>query len=632
LLNRDEARKIYEEIVRRQKDPSLLEFVERDMFKASVYPVPAQGNRLVSLSYDSVLEATGDSYKYVYPLPAASAQAPSVVNVRIKSSRPIKNIYSPSHPISVHRDGELSASVGFEVSGSAPRSDFSLFYSVSEDSIGMNLLTHKDTADGGFFMLMASPRVDFPEDDIAPSDIAFVIDRTGSMRGEKIEQAREALKFCLRGLRPSDRFNVILFNERAEPLFDSLQTAEPSRVDRALSVADSIMALGGTNIDAALESAFSLKFDPDRPAYVIFLTDGLPTVGVTDVASILRNAASRAPKNIRLFVFGVGFDVNTLLLDKLAAENRGAAEYVRPEEDIEVKVSALYRMISAPALTDVRLDFGKMNVSDVLPAALPDIFLGSHLMVAGRFTGVPGPVRLTGMASGVKKEFLLNAPSTVGNNPFIPQLWAARRIGSLIEEIRRGGGDKRELITEVVFLSKKYGIITEYTSYLVEEPSIRLSSEPSGGYREMMLAESKTTEAADAVSGAWGVNQSITASNLARAAAPVPAAEQGFRDKNDNVVNITNVRSVNGRAFYLDAGTWNDSRYNNNFSDIAHIKPYSEAQFAILKEIPELSQYFALGENVTIVIGDMALRVAPDGGETISDKQLQAIIARRDKL
>ncbi len=632
LLNRDEARKIYQDIVRRQKDPALLEFAERDMFKASVYPVPPRGQRIVSLSYDSVIDANGDSYRYVYPLPASSSQSPSSVRVKINSSKPIKNIYSPSHPISIHRDGELSAEVGFEVSSASPRSDFSLFYSVSEDDIGMTLLTHRDASDGGFFMLMASPRVDFPADDITPSDIMFVIDRTGSMRGEKMDQAREALKFCLRGLRPSDRFNVILFNERAEPLFDGLQKAESSRVDHALNVADSIMALGGTDIDSALKSAFSMKYDPDRPAYVIFLTDGLPTVGATDIATILRNAAARAPKNIRLFVFGVGFDVNTLLLDKLAAENRGTAEYVRPEEDIEVKVSALYRMISAPALTDIRLDFGSMNASDVLPAALPDIFLGSHLLVTGRFTGDPGPVRLTGMAAGAKKEFVLRQPEKIGNNPFIAQIWAARRIGLLIEEIRRGGGDyKRELVTEVAYLSKKYGIITEYTSYLVEEPNMRLSAAPAARFREQMLTETRTQEAADAVSGAWGVNQSKNAGELARSAAPV-SAKQTYRDRNDNIVNITNVRSVQGRAFYLDAGTWNDSRYTENIRNIANIKPYSEAQFAIIREIPELREYFAIGENMNIVLGDTALRVSPDGYETITADQLKALLARRDML
>jgi Ca-activated chloride channel family protein len=473
--------------------------------------------------------------------------------------------------------------------------------------------------------------VDTGKDNYIPKDIVFVFDRTGSMSGEKIEQARNALKFCLRSLNPKDRFNVIPFNEEPDPMFDSMENATNENVESAVEKVNDIESLGGTNIDEALKTAFKMKSGSDRPVYVLFLTDGQPTVGITDTETILKNAGGRAPDSVRMFVFGVGYDVNTHLLDKLSSQNRGASEYVKPGEDIEVKVSDLFRMISSPVLTNVAVDYGSMDAYDRVPSQLPDLFKGTQLIIAGRFRNTGrSAIRLTGTADGKKREFKLNLDiPDYDDNTFIPSLWASRRIGVLQDEIRLHG-ENRELIGEIVRLSKRYGIITEYTSFLVEEREARIAS---GGKTDAYVADNvkrKLSSASAETSGSWAVNQSVNNMNLA-GAAQAPASIQTYFDKGGNTVEIKNVQNVNGLAFFNDKNVWTDSRYNKDIK-IVKIKPFSEAHLALIKTIPELASIFSQGEQVLIVIGKTAVQTDPHGVEKLTEEQLKGFEKNRAKL
>lgn len=507
ILTKDEARGIYEGIVRRRRDPALLEYVGRNLVRVSVFPIPAQGERVIRLRYSEVLKPEGGLHKYAYALSTSRFGSRPVgttaVSIKLTTNTPLKNIYSPSHDLSIRRTDERHATASWEGVNDASDRDLTLYYSTSGDDVGLSLLTYKPYERDGYFMLLASPRVTIPKSRILPKQVVFVLDRTGSMSGDKIKQARNALLYCLNSLHPQDRFSVITFNESPDVLFRHLVDATDENVAKAKSFVRDIDAAGGTNIDEALRAALGLlRDDSGQQKMVVFMTDGLPTVGQTDINQILKNVqdlngtrflaqsnepngirpaglkqadrpAQRPVANARIFCFGVGYDVNVPFLDRLGEIGSGDSDYVRPEEDIEVKVSSFFAKVTSPILSSLKLAFDGADVYDIYPKEFPDLFKGSQLVITGRFRGNgAGTVRLTGMANGDKESFSLGTKFADDNgNSFVPRIWAARKIGYLVDQMRLAGnpGGKQEVINEIVRLSRDYGIITEYTSFLVDE-------------------------------------------------------------------------------------------------------------------------------------------------------------------
>ncbi|MBI3947596.1 MAG: VWA domain-containing protein, partial [Armatimonadetes bacterium] len=504
MLAKDEARRIYESYVRKRIDPALLEYVGRGMFQARVFPIPARGDKRIELSYSQVVPFDAGLYAYRYPLNTErfSSRPLEEVSVRvaIESPAPLKAIYSPTHEVDVQRKGETRATASYEQKGVKPDKDFHLYFGVSEKDFGLNLLActpevtekAKGGADG-FFLLMLAPKTGLEESRKLAKDITFVLDTSGSMAGEKIEQARDALKFALGNLNPGDRFNLIPFSGDVEPFRPELVPATPAAIKAARAFVEEIQARGGTNINDALLAALRQQAPrPGAPAMVVFLTDGLPTVGVTDVKQILANVEKARVGETRLFVFGVGDDVNTHLLDRLSGGNGGVSEYVRPGEDLEVKVSSFYTKIATPVLANLELDYGGAEAYDVYPKRLPDLFAGSQVLVFGRYRHSGRfDVTLKGSVGGNLRRFTYPA-DFVGEergSGFIPRLWATRKVGTLLDEIRLHGQNK-ELVDEVTRLGLEYGIVTPYTSSLVEE-DVRLDGGATGGFRR-----SQTTGAA----------------------------------------------------------------------------------------------------------------------------------------
>ena len=341
VLTREKARQIYDDIVRRRRDPALLEYVGRNLFQASIFPIPAGDERRIEIEYRQVLPVEGGLVRYVYPLSTEQFSARPLedasVNVTIVSKEPIKAIYSPSHPVAIDREDDYRASVGWEGRDVAPDKDFALYYTVSQEDLGVNLLSYKERDEDGFFMLLVAPKVEVDEAQVVAKDVILVLDTSGSMEGEKLDQVKDALRFVLDNLNPEDRFNIVEFNTRVHSYADSLQAARRAR-DAADWVRD-IQAGGSTDINRAMLEALDMA-DRERPTIVIFLTDGLPTAGVVETDLILNNVKQAARSNVRVFTFGVGDDVNTLLLDTMARDLRGASAYVRPGERIDEQVSA----------------------------------------------------------------------------------------------------------------------------------------------------------------------------------------------------------------------------------------------------------------------------------------------------
>jgi Ca-activated chloride channel family protein len=477
LIDAAKARKIYTDIVQRTLDPGLLEYMGNDLLRVKVFPVPAHGDQKIKLSYTSIANNDNGLIEYIYPLKtngkATKTLEKFALDINVKSQHAVQNIYSPTHYISMTRPSDREANVHFEKDQGLLDKDFQLFYTTGKKDVGLTALTHRPNSEGhGYFMLLASPRAELSKDQQIPRDMVFVLDTSGSMRGKRMEQARAALKFCLNQLGPKDRFALINFATVVNKYTDNLLSATEEQLTAARKWVDKLQATGGTAIDDALSRALEFRTDdPSRNFTIVFFTDGTPTVGELNPDKIVANFSKKNTTSTRLFTFGVGDDVNATLLDRLAEQSRAISTYVREAEDIEAKVSSLYGKISNPVLANLKLSVGEgVQISEVYPPQLPDLFHGSQLVVLGRYDGNGHAlIKLTGYVGKEVHEFVyeLKFPGkTDDDRAFVEDLWARRKVGYLLDQIRTNG-EKKELVDEVVALAKRYGITTPYTSFLI---------------------------------------------------------------------------------------------------------------------------------------------------------------------
>jgi Ca-activated chloride channel family protein len=596
ILPRDEARRIYEDIVRSRLDPALLEYVGRDTFKASIFPIPPGDERRVELAYGQVLENNGGLVKYVYPLDTERFSAEPleevVITVRVHSAQEIRAIYSPSHDVAIDRINEHTAAVSFEAANVLPDRDFELYYTVSDEDFGLNLLSYRGSGEDGFFLLLVAPRVEVDERELVAKDVILVLDTSGSMEGEKIAQAKSSLEYILDHLNPEDRFNIVAFSTSVRTYAREPQPAAEG--DDARRFIDDLRAVGGTNIDLALAEALVMA-DGERPQIVIFLTDGLPTEGVTDSDRIVANVSRQASDNVRIFTFGVGDDVNTFLLDTVAQDNRGASSYVRPNESIQEEVSSFYAKVSMPLLADIELDFGDLRVEDTYPYPLPDLFAGSQLVMVGRYReGGSTDIILSGEVNGEVQEFVYKdlSFSSRGGEDFIPRLWATRKIGYLLNQIRLHG-EGRELIDEIVELSVRYGIMTPYTSFLVDEDQDIFTSEG----REEAAGEM------------WREAEATPAPAMGAGAVQDAEEREALRSSERVQDNSEAIKYARDRVFVLRDGVWTDTTYDGSM-EIVKVGFGGDDYFALIAAHPDWGYYFSVGQEVIVVLDGVAYQVA----------------------
>jgi Ca-activated chloride channel family protein len=480
LVEATKATQIYTEIVRRTQDPGLLEYMGNNLFRMKVFPVEPKSDQKVALNYASVANQDASLVEYIYPLKIDGKATRTLesfsLHAQIQSQHPIQNVYSPTHAITLKREGrntDHKVVVDFQQKQGLLDKDFQLFYSLGDKDIGLTALTHRPVRnEQGYFLLLISPRLEMPKDEFIPRDMVFVLDTSGSMRGPKMDQARRALKYCLANLTAKDRFGLINFATTVNKYRDSLLESTADQVEHAKKWVDNLEATGGTAINDALAVALALRSsDPSRTFTLVFFTDGQPTIGETNPDIILKNVSAKNMANTRIFTFGVGDDVNATLLDQLAEQTRAVSTYVRPAEDIEVKVSSLYSKISHPVLANLKLAAGgPVRLAEVYPPQLPDLFHGGQLVVLGRYSGQgPAAITLSGTVGMEAREFVFEttfADKTDDEREFVEHLWGRRKVGYLLDQIRVNG-EKKELVDEAVALAKKYGIATPYTSYLI---------------------------------------------------------------------------------------------------------------------------------------------------------------------
>jgi Ca-activated chloride channel family protein len=610
LLDADEARAIYDEIVRNLRDPALLEYLGSGLIQANVFPIPAGEDREIKLAYSEILPAENGLNHYRYPFnaqPFTAIPLESVsIRVAVDSNEPLRAVYSPTHDIAVNRESDNAFTAGYEESNVLPESDFELFWSVSPDDVGANVVTYYDhSRDKGYFLLLAAPGIE-ADTDIVAKDVIVVLDTSGSMEGEKIEQAREALLYVLDHLNPEDRFNIVEFSTGAREYSRDLIPAE--NAPEAVPWVERLEATGGTDINLALLNALDMV-QPERPTMLLFLTDGVATEGEQQTSRIISNITEAAPENVRLFSFGVGDDVDTILLDTLSSEQHGRTTYVRPGQALNEAVSSFYAGITAPVLADVELSIDGVDVDDVYPAPLPDLFAGSQLVALGTYReGGSAEITLSGDVNGKPTEFEYPATfAASGGSDFLPRLWATRKIGYLVNQIRLHG-ENAELIDAIIDLSLDYGIVTPYTSYLITEDDIQ-----SQTARERAASIAADEIAAAPSVGSAAVDRAQSVQQLADAEVAAPAPQATFVSASGEEVSAAEVlRYAGSRAFVLRDGTWTDTRYNPETMTLQDVVFASDEYFALLDEHPDLASALALGQQVIVVAGDTAYQVTSE--------------------
>jgi len=602
VMERNKARQIYNEIVRKMIDPGLLEYVGKDLFQANLFPIEPRSTRKIDLSYTQVLKNEGGTVFYRYELGSGRRmlnQPAREVSASVEISSPIdlKNIYSPSHKVSLKRDGERRARLSFEGSGQEAQKDFLLYYSLSEKEFGLSLLTYKEPGKDGYFLMLLSPKVEVGDQDRLAKDVVFVFDTSGSMSGEKLEKAKATLRFGVESLSPRDRFNIISFSGEEHLMREGLTEATHEARQESATFIERLRAEGGTNINDALVAALKQFQKSERSGMIVFLTDGLPTVGTADAGQIARNIADANRAGVRIFSFGVGYDVNTSLLDKLSADNRGASDYIEPQEDLEVKVSNFFTRVNYPVLSDLKLDFGGVNAELVYPRTLPDLFKGSQISLVGRYKNSLDSVDLKlGGKFGPRTETFTFAnqafSSRANGNEFLPRLWATRRVGYLMEQIRLNK-ESREVVDEIVALGTKFGIVTPYTSFLVTEDMKEMARQGGAPTRaqSQIMNSSLPRDKALAPSGEAAVRRSRVESEM-------KDADGGL----DIDGYLTTVRTIEGKTFLLKDGAWVDSAISESPQlPKVQIKFGSDEFFDLISKEPELSRFFALGLKVSVI-------------------------------
>jgi Mg-chelatase subunit ChlD len=646
ILDADEARQVYNDIVRRRRDPGLLEYAGYGFYRSSAFPLGPHASAQLVVHYTATCKKDGDMVELWYPMTTGRFCAEPVghfnICADIQSATDITNVYSPTVELNVERKSPNHIVTRYEAHGYQPPSDFQLFYQSSSAEVGATFLTYwPDHNKDGYYMMLVSPSPRLETSSVMAKDIVVLLDRSGSMSGEKIQQARDAARFVFRNLNPRDRFNLISYNDSPSLCFRSLQSANRRNIERALNQVDRVDAGGSTNIHAALDVAMS-QFgnnggeyftDGKRPAFIIFLTDGLPTSGNTSETSILEDTRRANDADVRLFTFGVGYDVNVRLLDNLVNQNHGRSAYVKPNESIEAKVSSLYRRIKNPIMTGVTASISSFGTRNDCPAELGDLFEGDQLMRVGRifpddenmpaFAG-PGdcPITLTisGMLQG--KRQTLDYPVTLGEAGsrssycFIEKLWAVRRVGQLLEDIQLHGR-VQEVVDELIQLSKQYGIVTPYTSFLANE-NYDLSATQEMRHSTMKVAE----ESAQIVTGPRAQLDASARAQSLSIIAPMAAQSNSGHAKRMGAPTqvmyesgvseeINTIRIVGNETLYKRGDTWVTASIANfdpvrDRAKFTVISRYTDPYFTLVREnTAEENQVFASqkpGEKLAILL------------------------------
>ncbi|HXD22862.1 MAG TPA: VIT domain-containing protein [Gemmatimonadaceae bacterium] len=611
------ARGVYEEIVRKLRDPALVEWMGHGLLRARIFPIQPGEEKRVVVRFSAVAEREGDALRldWLGDRRAGDATANDSFTLSYPDDATLGDVYSPTNALHVAHEEHRRVARIDDAHGPVTM----LVPVRSRSTAAISLLANAPNGEDGFALITLTPPARPAR--ATPRDIVLVIDVSGSMSGRKIEQARAAGRQLLQTLTPSDRFRLIDFSSDVRTFRDGWAPATPANVSDATAYLDALRANGGTNIQGALDEAFASNTPEGRLPLVLFLTDGAPTVGETRPDAIVQHAGDLRRQR-RLFTFGIGADVNASLLEQLALQGGGTATFVRPEESVERAVGVVAERLTRPVATDVHIHADGVRLHGLEPEGALDLFAGQDLVVLARYTGAregatlvidgttsEGPVRWTGRVS---------FPAHETGNAFVPRLWAAQRVGYLSAERRRNGANP-ELDAELRQLGERYGIPTELTSYLVTEHGALSATGP-------MPAPLVRRDAASMQPGAGAANAPALQFEAAKAASEQRAATSlGALDKDVLRDAGQSVRLAGNRTFTLQDSVWTEARPLDG-RPVVKVKAFSPAYFALVQNVPELAPLFAVGERVRVLGRHVAIEMAPDGLSELDAAALAAVV------
>ncbi len=608
-----QARAIYEAIVRQKRDPALIELAGQGLIRARVFPIAPGETRKITLKYTQLLDRAGDAWRFRYLGDRNRQSAPRSFRLEVDSASRFGDPYSPTHQVQVtRRDDRLEVTLGDAAAGG----DFELLLPLARGLVGLSLIPHHPVGEDGYFMLLLAPGA-AADAAALRRDLVAVIDISGSMSGAKIEQAKAALIQLLGSLRTNDRFRLVAFSGGVRRYAEGWTDATTEGRRDAATWIRSLEAEGGTNIGGALTEAFAVSPAEQSLGVVVFLTDGQASTGETDPERIAERA-EQGRGRFRVFSFGIGDDVNTYVLDRLTERARGTTEYIRPGENIEGAVGSLAAKIASPVLTDVTIAAGAgVELYDLQPGSMPDLFAGDEMVVLGRYRGARSTeqsVTVRGRRNGRDEEFSTAFADRENESArYIEQLWAARKAGALSKEIRLRG-QTRELMDALKQLALRYGILTEYTSYLVQEPTIALRQRAENGVMQAPAAAPGDQAGAASVGRAARERSMSESVHLDAIVVTGAMDTTGFDELRRAHSGINPTQRVGGRLFIMRDGTWTDLGHGDSLR-VVTITPYSDAYFALLKALPDLRDAATL-EPAVLVAGRRASIKIGEGGKT----------------
>lgn len=648
-MNAAEARRIYEEIVRKHRDPALVEWMGMGLLRTRVFPIQPGEEKRVVVRFQTVAEREGSALRIDYvrgsdpntnftpgpvPMPMPREATPrdrppavepgTTFTLTYPDARIYGRPYSPTHSLSMSDRGNrrtvTATGDGREVTILLPL--------LRANEAALSVLAHRPDDEDGFALITVSPPV--ARGRPMPRNVTFVVDVSGSMSGQKLTQAKAAGRALLASLGEGDRFRIIDFSTDVRVFREEFLPATDANLRAAERYLDELRAEGSTNISGALDAALDAVRDENRLQLVVFLTDGEPTVGERNPDAIAARAARRRGET-RIFSVGVSAEVNATLIEQLAVEGHGTAHFVRRGESVERAVSLLAARLTTPVLTDVRVHVDGVRLRQLHPVLPVDLFAGQDLVLLARYDGdgearirvegrsPSGPVRWTTAAAFPRRE---------RENGFVPRLWAAQRLGWLAAEKRKNGGTT-ELDNEIRSLGEKYGIPTEFSSYLVLEPGMQnLAAQRVASANRTRPGAPAPAVARDELQRA-GAGQSANEFRFeqARQAAAQREAKSlaDVAKSSAEMGQAASLRQVGARQFLQQGNVWTDQRYTPSQRTV-QVKAFSPLYFELVSKLAELKEALALGEEVLVAGRTVAIQVGPAGLEKMSERELAELV------
>lgn len=637
LMDATKARGIYEEIVRRRRDPALVTLAGHQLLRAQVFPIQPGETRKVVLRFTQILEKEGDALRWRYALgPEERGSARPDIRVTLREPSRFGRPFSPTHSVQVSGDDDRNVTIT-----DVARGDVELFLPLRSAAAGLSVVTYAPGGEDGYFLLYVTPP-DMNETQRMGRDLTMVVDVSGSMSGPKLEQAKAAMLQVLGTLSARDRFRLISFSSGVHSFRDGYSMADAAALESARNWTTALVADGGTNIEGALREALRRDGSGARDGnldVLVFLTDGVPSVGETQPER-LAALASQASNGTRVFTVGIGTDVNTYLLERMAQDGHGAAEFVPPNGNVEQTVGNLARKLRAPALVDLHVVSSPARIVSMEPLRLPDLFAGQELVVLGRYQGSgSGPLVIEGTRDGqaVRVSTPVEFAARESDHEYVSTLWAARRIGALTRTMRLEGSTP-ERIEEIKALALRHGIVTEYTAYLVQEPMVASAAGGTprdeearrrNGSAQPASAAAMAAPPARSQTGKAAFEAAQTSADYAGAVTVSQARKVSVRaqDRFDSVAVSTSgmaqQRVVGSRRYEQKGTQWTD--IGQRTQRVVSVEAFSAAYFALLQALPELRDASTLGDDVLVAGRRVSIRIQRTGQATLAGSEVMQL-------